>query len=415
MGAVCVFSWLSAGNALRANEFVVIEEAARKIEERCFYPMTVPVILDGVLRGMPGATAAGSLGQLSEQEAWAAFRQAVSGLAARPGERLGVQGLIEEGLSAYCRTLDAWSRYHSIADTARIDQFRQGSGSGIGCNLREADGVVYLYPMPESSASLSGVRPGDMLASVDGRAVKGKPLELIASWIKGAPGTQTTLRISRQTGRSQLIEVRREELEIPSVIEEKDITGITLRIRNFDSNLASHIRRAVEAQGRVRGLTLDLRGCHGGSMLASVEAARLFVPKGKRLLTLIERGSDPAHYDGELDAPPLAGISLSLLQDSGTGSAAEILIAALIENLPRQAASSGEPSHGKGVVQDAIRLPSGGELRLTTGILFGPGGKSWNDTGLLPSATHQGRIYSDAAVDMANPVARPKVKVRLVE
>jgi C-terminal processing protease CtpA/Prc len=56
------------------------------------------------------------------------------------------------------------------------------------------------------------------------------------------------------------------------------------------------------------------------------------------------------------------------------------------------------------VVQEEIKLSGGGQLRLTTGMIFGPGGKSWNGSGLRPSFGPDGpvQVYASDAPELTN-------------
>jgi carboxyl-terminal processing protease len=378
----------------------VVDEIARKIQERSFFTLNTSLVYDGVLaaaRKRSGDDAAAiraeSIARLPGAEAAAQFRTRMQALAERPGQRMDLLELAEAGIADYCRSIDRWSHYVSIQDTSRIEQFRKADSIGIGVNLRDESGTIYCHPYPESQALLAGITSGDKLISVDGRPVEGRPLELIAAWIKGVPGTQTT-------GRTQLITALREAVKMPTVMVERDITGTLVKIRSFDKDTATQITDALKDVPQGRRLTFDLRGCGGGWMLAAVDVARLIVPPGKVLLTHLERGS--ARQDFMSTEPKLRPGNIAILQDNGTGSAAEILIAALVENLPAQVVSRGERTHGKGVVQELIPLSGGGQLVLTTGMIFGPGGRTWDGKGLLPSFDHEGpgAIYPAGAATL---------------
>jgi carboxyl-terminal processing protease len=375
----------------------------------------VPEILQGIAAGTQAAPAPPDLAALSESEAWPAFKPWAEAAASAPGQRLSLDELLETGLKAFCRTLDPWSKYYTTTEFARI-QRSSGTGRGtIGVNVREvADGSFYLYPLPGGPAGFAGVQPGDRLLSVDGQKPDGRPVELVAAWIGGAPGSTTNLRVERRGGRSEYITVHREELTPQPFHIEKDLAGLTVRIRYFDRGLAEKLEQELKPVTGLRSLTIDLRGCIGGSMLSAIQCADLFLPVGKRIASLAERGRPVQHFDSTRE--PLAlPRSVSLLQDQGTASAAELFIAALVENLPAQVGSAGEPSYGKGVVQLEQELAGGGKLVLTTGILFGPGGKSWNEVGLLPSVASAGKIFPAEAVSIDAPAAKPKSRVRLVE
>ncbi len=425
LGACVLALWglgWQAGGALGqdAAAFSLVEESAEIVSKMGFYPQSVPQVLAGVMtalgsQGMEVGNLPEELRGLSEAEAWPIFKQALRDLAAQPGQRMGLMDLIETGLLHFCRTIDDWSKYYSVADYGRIQRGSVAGTGSIGVNLRESSaGEVFLYPLPGGPAGFAGIAAGDKLLTVDGRKLEGKPIELVASWIKGEPGSRTTLRVERRDGRSELVAVNREELESTPVQIEKDVAGVTVRIRFFTKDLAERVAVALVEAKTARGVTIDLRGCSGGSMLAAVETADLFLPIGKRIMSLAERGREVQHYDSQKE-PVIQPRSLSLLQDEGTASAAEIFIAALIENLPTQAASAGEKSYGKGVVQLEQELAGGGKINVTTGVLFGPSGKSWNSVGLLPSVSHGGVIYPAEAVAVSNPVAKPRATVKLVE
>jgi carboxyl-terminal processing protease len=388
--------------------FLVVDEAATRIEESCFYQVSASAVYEGVLqaahkRSGDKATEKAGLEPLTTAEAAAAFRQKLQLLAARPGQRLDLMELAESGLSDFCRTIDSFSRYYSVEDTARLEQFKNADSVGIGVNLREEGDFIYCHPFPESQAGLSGISSGDKLLSVDGLAVAGRSLELVAAWIKGVPGTQTQLRVEKQTGRTQLVTALREGVKLPSVVVDKSLTGTSMKVRYFDSDTSQLMKEALSGQSAGRRLTLDLRGCIGGSMNAAIEVARLIVPPGNRILSLVENGEQIDYLSRE---PTLKVGSIAILQDKGTASAAEILIAALLETLPNQVVSRGEPSLGKGVVQEEIKLSGGGQLRLTTGMIFGPGGKSWNGAGLRPSFSPDGpiEVYAADAPALSNRI-----------
>jgi carboxyl-terminal processing protease len=385
----------------------ITDEIAGKIQQRSFFTLNTSLVYDGVLAAArkrsgddPAAIRADSIARLPAAEAAAQFRTRMLTLAERAGQRMDLLELAEAGIADYCRAIDRWSHYISIQDTSRIEQFRKADSIGIGVNLRDEGGVIYCHPYPESQALLAGITTGDKLLSVDGRPVEGRPLELIAAWIKGVPGTQTTLRVEKPTGRTQLVTALREAVKMPTVLIERDITGTLVKIRSFEKDTATQILDGLKDVPQGRRLTFDLRGCGGGWMLAAVEVARLIVPPGKVLLTHLERGT--ARQDFLSKEPKLRPGNIAILQDNGTGSAAEILIAALVENLPDQVVSRGQRTHGKGVVQEIIPLSGGGQLVLTTGMIFGPGGRTWDGKGLLPSFDHQGpgAIYPAGAATL---------------
>lgn len=417
-----------------------LRECASVIEKRCYYPLTAPEVItrslaelyqSGTVTGND-LPAAPDLVQMTEAEALQGARKHLALLAALPGQRLSSVELAEAALAAYCRKIDPYTRYETTDDAARIDKARATAGSGIGMSLKERDGAYYCYPYPDSVAALSGIRPGDKLVSVDGRAVKGQSVDLLATWIKGAPGTDVKLRIEKSTGRQQLLPVTREAGVVsPAFRIEKDTGGVVLRVRRFEHGMGEAVFKALQSEGQAsaRLMTVDLRGNQGGSLMGAVELASLFLDPGAEIVTILERGFPARKIEAE-KAAVLKPSQISILQDEGTASASEVFIAAMVMNIPDRAASQGQKTYGKGVLQlavsdknngqegaDIVTIKGGGVLTLTTGMMFAKGGLSWNETGLLPSTTAAGgNIFAPNAISINNTAkSRPKPVVKLVD
>lgn len=417
-----------------------LRECASVIEKRCYFPLTAATVISrslaelhasGIISGtdIPPAP---DLVQKTEAEALLGARTHLAQLAALPGQRLAPVELAEAALAAYCRKIDPYTRYETAEDAARIDKARASPGSGIGMSLKERDGLFYCYPFPDSVAALSGIRPGDKLVSVDGRPVKGQSVDLLATWIKGAPGTEVKLRIEKSTGRQQLLAITREAAALsPAFRIEKDTGGVVLRVRRFEAGMGQAVMQALAAEGltSARLMTVDLRGNQGGSLMGAVDLARLFLDADAEIVTVVERGFPVRKIVAEQPAE-LKPAQISILQDEGTASASEVFIAAMVMNIPDRAASQGGKTYGKGVLQlvvsdnnngqegaDVVTIKGGGVLTLTTGMMFAKSGLTWNDTGLQPSTTAAGgKIFSANAASIDNTAAtKPKPVVRLVD
>lgn len=417
-----------------------LRECASVIEKRCYFPLSAPMVItrslaelqqSGIISGtdLPPAP---DLVQKTEAEALQGARAHLALLTTLPGQRLSPTELAEAALAAYCRKIDPYTRYETTEDAARIDKARATAGSGIGMSLKERDGAYYCYPYPDSVAALSGIRPGDKLISVDGRAVKNQSVDLLATWIKGPPGTDVKLRIEKSTGRQQLLPITREAgLQSPAFKIEKDTGGVVLRVRRFEYGMGEKVYQALQSENQTttRLMTVDLRGNQGGSLMGAVELAALFLEPGAEIVTILERGFPARKIDAEKPAV-LKPAQISILQDEGTASASEVFIAAMVMNIPDRAASQGSKTYGKGVLQlvisdknngqegtDIVTIKGGGVLTLTTGMIFAKGGLSWNETGLLPSTTAAGgKIFTANAISINNTtISRPKPVVKLVD
>lgn len=415
-----------------------LRECASVIEKRCYHPLTAPQVITRTLAELEGSQIvtgtdvppSPDLTQQTTQEALQGARAHLAVLAMMPGQRLSPVEMTEAALSAYCRKIDPYTRYETSEDAARIDKAKALTGSGIGMSLKERDGIYYCYPFPDSAAGLAGIRPGDKLISVDGRPAKGQSVDLLATWIKGPPGKPVNLRIEKTTGRQQLLAVNREAANLaPAFRVESDTGGVLLRVRRFEPGMGEQVSQALAKETTTRMVTIDLRGNQGGSLMGAVEIARLFLDEGAEIVTVVERGFPVRPILAEMPAT-FRPSQIAILQDEGTASASEVLIAALAMNLPDRTASQGEKTYGKGVLQlvvsdknngqegtDIVTIKGGGVLILTTGMMFAKGGLSWNETGLQPSTTSAGgKIFSDNAISINNKAAtRPKPVIKLVD
>lgn len=404
-------------------------EAALAIEKECYYPLTCGEVVSRVLGGLQeaGVVRGDDLPQAPKvgQEPEAVVKQAAKShlalLAALPGQRLGALELADEGLALFCRSLDEYSRYESAEDMARIDRVTAIPGaSGIGITVQQKEANFFCYPYPESSAAAAGVSPGDMVVTIDGRPVAGKTLALVTGQIRGVPGTEVTLRVRKVTGRTQLIKVTRDVGGAqPLVKVERDAGGLLVRVRRFDEGVSQML---ADALGRELGretkppqlVTLDLRGNGGGLITEAVGVAGVFFEKDTLVVTNLERGMAPVSLKAT-GTPLVRPFQISILQDEGTASAAEVVIAALFAALPGKVSSQGGKTYGKGILQEEIRLKTGGRLTLTVGRMFSPAGLCWDGTGLEASLTHDGRIYSPKAITQDSTAAKPRPVIKLVE
>lgn len=331
----------------------------------------------------------------------AAFHEQLRYLATYPGQRYGIQELVELAIGAYCRTVDRYSHYFTRKDYDAHVLSRKSSGAGVGMTLQESTGEYFCYPYPGGSAEAAGIHAGDMLLAVDGDSIKGQSLLTLAAKIRGTPGTEVTLKISRTYGRSTNIKLLREELTVPAVVVEESYAGLVFKLRKITPQTVEDMTKAMMRAGEINSLTLDLRGCPGGEITAAKEFAALFLPRGSTVFeqeilgerTKIKSESEPIFHPARI----------IIIQDAGTASAAEILIAALFENMPDRVVTQGEKSFGKGVIQEAVRLAGGGFLEITTGRVYSPKGHFWDGIGLQPSLTNNGSIFGSGESSGAPP------------
>lgn len=376
----------------------VMKEAVGQIHTLAYRTEPIPVIYTKALRlllsslGMEAQAQGKDFTTMIDGAAEAAFMDALQALASAPGQRLSLRDLAEQSLKLYCKQHDPYTRYVE-ADDVRIAQLMgKASGSGVGMSINEKNGTFLCYPLPGSPAEAAGVKAGDKLLAVDGKSVHEKPLEYLAGLIRGAPGTEVNLRVEHGFGRAQTVRVTREALTTPTVFVEKKVTGMVLRVRKFSSELLNEARQALGSLSQGGTLTLDLRGCPGGDLDVAIAFTSLFLEQGEPIVTIRTRGK-PDEVATATKPREFKPAAIILLQDEGTASGAELVIAALVNSKTARAASQGAKTYGKGVLQTRVELRGGGVLTVTTGELVAPQGRGWDLAGLLPSLENRGRIF----------------------
>jgi len=182
--------------------FDVFDEAEAVILQKVYKTESKPVFLTKALHALVeklGESAQGhdpDLSGLSDQEANAKFQKQILALANAPGQRLNSHALVERALQLWCRQHDPYSHYTPADDYYDVKRLNNGGDGGVGMALNERDGNFFCFPLPGSPAEAAGVKAGDKLISVDGRAVADRPyLEYLAGLIRGAAGEEVQLRV----------------------------------------------------------------------------------------------------------------------------------------------------------------------------------------------------------------------------
>ncbi len=148
-----------------------------------------------------------------------------------------------------------------------------------------------------------------------------------------------------------------------------------IRVNGFDPQTAKQLKDAIEKLGgdKLKGLVLDLRDNPGGVVQAALEAASYFLKPGQRILSVKGRSIEDQSVEVPKTATPYA-FPLAVLVNAKTASAAEILTGALQDH--DRAVVLGEPSFGKGLVQNVFPLTGNTALALTTAFYYTPSGRS---------------------------------------
>jgi carboxyl-terminal processing protease len=293
-----------------------------------------------------------------------------------------LQGMVRE---LRLRHHDRFSEYFSPEALERFDEEISGRFSGIGVVVTPLkEGLRVERVLPRSPAQKAGIRPGELIVSVNGRSIAGVSSKVSTDEIKGREGTEVTIGLRKPSGgRTRELTVTRAQVDLPVVTSHIERSGGKkfgyIRMASFSEGVHGPLADAVRKMERrgATGIVLDLRDNGGGLLDEAVLSASVFMPKGKVVVTTRSRTQGHAVYKtvgGNLPARPVV-----VLIDRNTASAAEILTAALADDAG--ATVVGTRSYGKGVFQQEIPLSNDGALKLTVGEYFTPDGVNLAQSG----------------------------------
>lgn len=263
--------------------------------------------------------------------------------------------------------LDPYSTYLTPEQVKEYSAGNKSNLVGIGAELSMAASFLYVVaPIKGSPADQSGVRAGDIIEYIDGKATRDISLYDARQLLNGAPGTEVKLRILRAGVRAMTTTVKRGAFRAP-VVESKMEAGRVgvLRINSLDSGEAADAKARLQdlvKQGAQK-IVLDLRSVAGGEIQEGVSVANLFIREGAIAKTIGRESKVLKSFDADPKNTIFNGPAVVLI-DTGTAGAAEVIASAFAEN--KRGDVVGEKSFGAGAEQELFNLRDGDGLLLTT-------------------------------------------------
>ena len=329
-------------------------------------------------------------------------------------------------------TLDDFSAVIWPAEREQFSRSTQGKFYGVGIQISRRDGrLIVVTPLPETPAQKAGIKAGDIIATVNGHDTASWSLDRAVREITGPEGTGVKLGIERlQDGEKSItdVELKRAEIAIESIRgwehANADGPGSTggwnywidpearigyVRMSQFIPQTAEDLDRAVAAlqqDGPVNGLILDLRFNPGGLLSSAVDVVDRFIEDGPIVYTVDATGQKTQQTRAS-KAETYPEFPLVVLVNQGSASASEIVSGALQDY--GRALIVGTRSFGKGSVQDLFQLRDGQAfLKLTTQYYMLPLGRIIHRK---PDAKEWG-VVPDLVVEMTNQQVADSLEYR---
>jgi len=298
-------------------------------------------------------------------------------------EEVNIQQAMRGAMRGLSDALDPDSAYLTPELVKAVEQNASPGTADIGVELTRQYYLRVVSARDGSPAAKAGLRTGDYVRAIDGRATRDMSAYEGMRLLRGTPGSKVALLVIRNNAADpHELSLVREVTTAPEVTTRmaNASTGY-VRISEFTKDSPTRLTQAVGTLTKTgaKSFVVDLRGTATGDIDNGIAAARLFVPSGTLAIrqTKAQRETITAGAnDGAIAAPVV------LLVDQGTAAAAELFAAALNGN--GRAELVGERTLGRAARQQLVKLPDGSGLLLSSMRYLTPANAGIHERGLTP-------------------------------
>lgn len=286
--------------------------------------------------------------------------------------------LVETAIQKTLTSLDPHSIYLPAEQNQIETEQLRGDFAGVGVKfMMLSDTLVVTNVIKDGPSYLAGLKNGDRILKVDTSVVSGANFSTsdVIDRLKGPVGTKVRVEIKRDN-----IELEREIIRgvipIPSVRAAVMINENVGYLKLDRFSATSYNEFYLETNKLLRKgmdhLLFDLRGNGGGYLPVACQIIDEFLEGGK--LIVFTKGRDGIRDKTySTDRGRLKNIKLSILIDSESASASEIVAGAIQDN--DRGIIFGRRSFGKGLVQSPITLKDNSQIRITVARYYTPTGR----------------------------------------
>jgi carboxyl-terminal processing protease len=313
--------------------------------------------------------------------------------------------LINGAINGMLSDLDPHSAYLDQEGFKDLQVGTQGEFGGLGIEVGMEDGFVKVVsPIEDTPAYKAGLKTGDLIIKLDDTPVKGMTLNDAVKRMRGKPGSQITLMISRKSEPKPFsVTITRAVIKIKSVKFKLVDPGYGyVRVTQFQEHTGELLADALQKLYKdnkepLKGLVLDLRNDPGGLLNGAVAVSAAFLKPDVLVVYTDGRSEDskmrltasrenylrPMQADFLKSLPEgVKTVPMVVLVNGGSASASEIVAGAMQDH--KRAIIMGTQTFGKGSVQTILPLGNGSAIKLTTALYYTPSGRSIQTKGITP-------------------------------
>lgn len=350
---------------------------------------------------------------------------------------------VDRAIARALARLDPDARYHRRARATGEKVYwlamPPDSRAGVvGLLLRPADaeGVPVHGTVPGAGGAAAGVRAGDKLLAIDGRAVAAMPLDSVMALLVGEAGSSVELRLRRASGETVDVRAVRSPLEsvhqavgvsaaaaealAPTAVKIENRDGIlilslaTLVSGDAEEAIRNGVKDAVKAGRPPAAIVLDLRYTRSGEVAAAQEVADLFLDHGIIARVVGRDGSQTR--EAKRGTIVSDAVPVFVIQSDSTSGAGAIIAAALLDD--GRATTIGQPVEGTGIIKLFYPVSSDRAINIPEARIYRANGRPLSE-GLQPSLVSEvggpGEPVPQAILDRiaaaaAAAAARPRTR-----
>ena len=282
-----------------------------------------------------------------------------------------MRGIDENGRYIYSRAAE-------IAEDGRILTSVGLTGVRDARGNWRVDGVF-----KDSPADVAGMRAGDLIVAINGRAVADMSDAELAAVMTGFNSGTAKIKLLTPSGDRDVV-LRRASIVLADadVVHRSDADAgaiLEIVVHKVSDNAASIINEALAKYSDVSGIILDLRAATGDDERAAAKLAGLFIG-AKPVMRIVETAMDEVEVvpggSAATDAPVV------VLMSNMTRGTAEAIVAAFYENA--RGVLVGTPTAGSARIASRINLENGGALELLNKSIKTGTGRQIDGRGIFP-------------------------------